>query len=183
MGFYKPEDYHVKMSQKFFLDSNIWLQLIDPRAEDVGFKGRYSDFIQKVQRKGLITSNVLQISEVVNRIQRNAFNSFKSNGDLPGELSFKDFRELNDYKALFNESAEEVKLYVKQICALAIFEDGKFSHQEITSLVQSLSTADFNDLYFLRFCEKVNAAMVTHDGDYTSATSIDIVSLNTKYFQ
>lgn len=167
-------------SSKFFLDSNVWMYLNFPQHSDVAKQiiDSYSDFFDKIISKGcLIETNIVQISELVNLILHLEFVEAKKLNKFQG--NFKSFRASD----LAGKALLHAKTLSDQIVKCSTLRDGVFGVDELKEIVAECDKADFNDLFFAKFCIKEDAILVTHDFDFKAIdTDIKVVSFNRKYF-
>lgn len=169
-----------KSNQTFFLDSNVWLYLLLPQ-DNTAAKGlihKYSKLSDELANLDcLIQTNLIQISELINVILHKEYRFYVKKG---GSGSFKNFRSSADGKLALSKA----KTFIAQITKLAVIQTGLFTNEEMKGMVSQCHIADFNDLYFVEFCVKQNAILITHDFDFGAIRNknLTIVSANRNYF-
>ncbi|KYG71760.1 PIN domain-containing protein [Roseivirga ehrenbergii] len=169
-----------KASQVFFFDSNIWLYLLYPQGNLMAqsYIKTYSEFSDKILRNHCsVVTNIIQISEIINVVIKQEYNIYNRKG---GELNFKNFRDSKEGKT----SLIKAKTLIDQLIRITQIQSETLTDSEIRLIVNQCDCADFNDVYFAKFCEKQNAILVTHDFDFKALNHISITTLsaNQKYF-
>lgn len=176
----KIEDAAPKATEKYFLDSNVWLYLLYPQSSHISqrYIKQYSNFLDQLTSKNcLVLTNLIQVSEMVNVVMQVEYRRFVKSG---GTGSFKDFRG----SSAGIEAMGEAKTLMTQVMKIATPLTGTFNQDEIKAMVAQCDQADFNDIYFAVFCQKQDAMLVTHDFDFNALNviSIGVLSANEKYF-
>lgn len=171
-------NFKPNFSQKFFLDTNVWLYLFYPQHSHVAqvVIDKYSTFFREIlTKKCLITTDNVQLSEMFNLILQLEFKIFKASNPA---ISFKEFRKSPDGL----NSIENAKILTEKIIKFATLRSINISNEELIDIVSNCDKADFNDLYFAYFCEKEEAFLVTHDFDFHSMEkNINVISANNKF--
>jgi len=174
-------DFKPNRTQKFFLDSNVWMYLFFPQHSSIANRiiDKYSHFFNSIVKSDcLIETNILQISELVNLILHLEFKEARKRNVFTG--SFKEFRNSNfAISALTN-----AKVLTDKIIKCSTLRDGIFGVNALQVIVASCDKADFNDLFFAEFCKNENAILVTHDFDFKAVQKeIQVVSFNSNYYE
>lgn len=166
-------------SHKFFLDSNVWFYLLFPQYSKVSRKviDLYSRFYDSILSKGcLIETTILQISELVNLIQRIEYKEFSKKATTI--LTFKEFIKSENGKL----SLKNAQLLVDSILKSASIRQGNLSESEMKEIMKQIEKADFNDMCIAKHCAKEQAVLVTHDFDFNAVQlNFTIVSANDNY--
>jgi predicted nucleic acid-binding protein len=174
-------DFKPKFSEKFFLDTNVWMYLFYPQNSSISKKKiqEYSTLFEFiVDRAFLIESNIVQISEIINLFVKLEFDDFKKKN--PSSLSLKDYRDSEEG----NETRKKAEILVKSIARVATIRSGNLSDSDIQNIVSKINKADFNDICFAFHCNKEKATLLTHDFDFGAIEGdFTIVSGNEKYFK
>lgn len=172
------KDFNPNFSQKFFLDSNVWLYLIFPQHSNIAQKhiNNYSDFFSKIKQKQcLIETNIVQMSELVNLLLQL---EYRKNKKVNNQLTFKEFRNNSQGKT----ALEEAKTLTSFILKFTTLRSGNFNSEEMVKMVENCDKADLNDIYFASHCIKEDAILVTHDFDFNALEkNIKIISANPNY--
>ena len=148
----KADEFAPSMTQKFFFDSNVWLYLTFPQSSDVSKSviHVYSNLFKDVLSQDcLIETNILQISELVNRVIQTEYKLYKKLNPK-WSFTFKEFRESTEGV----QGLKNAKVLTDNIIKCSSLRDGIFALDELEELVRNCDKADFNDLYFAKFCEK-----------------------------
>ncbi|WP_026462504.1 hypothetical protein [Adhaeribacter aquaticus] len=174
----------------YFFDANVWLLIIDRPLQPQYFEQPYIDFWDSLiasQRKDekLIAVNSLLISEIFNAFLRIRFNNFKKALIYKGQLSNTEIN-IYDFKRDYRKTKDcerDVKLFSSEFLAYSdyvqIFNDSA-EKIDLFNFINSFSfDADFNDLFYHKFCKINNLPIVTNDGDF-AFNNIEIISNNRK---
>ncbi len=174
-----PSNFEPIFSNKFFIDTNVWLYLIFPNHSNINKKitGQYSNLYANIlSKKCLIETSIIQISEIVNLILQLEFKEFKKKNSFYGD--FKQFRNSENSKL----ALQNAQILVNTITKTSTIRSGNLTPEEILNISNNIEKADFNDLCFAKHCSKENAILVTHDFDFNALDSkFKIVSANEKY--
>jgi predicted nucleic acid-binding protein len=175
----KTSNFKPSFSDKFFLDTNVWLYLIFPQHSNVskGIIDQYSQFYANIlQKECLIESSIVQISEIVNLILQLEFKQYKKKSKL--HIDFKEFRSSENAK----EALKNAQTLVNTIAKSSAIRSGNLTQEEIITLTSNIEKADFNDLCFAKHCSNENAILVTHDFDFNALNpDFKIITANLKY--
>lgn len=173
-SFEKASDHHVIDNNIYFLDSNIWLKILQPKFNPSYKDKQYRLLFQNIlsNSKSKIAVSSLVLSEVINRILRDVYmnkmiNKIKvDNPDfiLPSNFYKITFRPSEDFRIAYNIICDEIKNYhssIIQICDQ--FGDRiRFSHV----LSNPPINLDFNDHYYYKLCKINKYILVTDDKDF-----------------
>lgn len=165
----------ISSSDKFFLDTNIWIYLLNEKGTTEPVK--YSKFLTKLlTQNAKIIINQEVISEVLNRFVKNEYKKHKP-------LEFKTFRKTQEYRdcyrvicALFNQliDAKVVEFLPIEIS----LEEFKYYIEENTKDKQK-PILDYKDYIFDIFAAKNKLILVTNDGDFSGMRNAEnILSAN-----
>lgn len=173
-------NYKCQITDKFFIDSNVWLYLYYPQSGKISDKiiHEYTEIFTQIKKKNLlISSNMIQFSEIINTIINIEFRLYKEK-TKKFSISLKDFKKLDD----FNETLQNAKTITESILTNVHLRDGIFNESELKSIVLQSDKADFNDMYFVEFCKKEKLHLITHDIDYKALdNSVKLISVNKNY--
>lgn len=164
--------YSITFGDQFFLDTNIWLYLLYPQQSKISERviEQYSDFYNSLLSKNtLIKTHPIQISEYINAFigieykKHQRANSNKA-------LAFKDWKKQQAFEKVLKDVQTTVKSILKQSSLIS----GTFTPQELEDIAVSCDKADFNDLFFIRFAEKENLTLITHDKDFVISKNSNV---------
>lgn len=160
-----------------FFDANIFVYIFWPCANDHN-TSVYSTFFKKCLEKEIpITTNIIVVSEIVNRIFRIEYEKYLKKNNLDkGKLPFKQYRNSRDGLNAQDDIYAVIKAKLTQF---SICPDA-YDKNSIFSFLSSLNT-DFNDCAISHTCKKNNYVLVTNDADFSTA-EIPIISANSKFF-
>lgn len=170
-------DFRPSFNEMFFLDTNVWLYLFYPQSSHVAQPviDAYSNFFKAIAG-GEIQTNLIQMSEIINTILRAEFRVYEEQG---GQDKFKAFREGSEGQKARNEAKSIVTVILKH----ATLRDGSFTPEQLEGIVALCDKADFNDIYFFRYAEKLKLTLVSHDFDFNMLDGeVRVLSVNRKYF-
>lgn len=184
----KASSHSVIDGNKYFLDSNIWLKILQPKVSPKYKDSAYLKLFDKIisNNKVKIVLPSLVISEVINRILRDVYMAkfIRKNPQLIYTDSFyKDvFRPSLDFKIAYNLICDEITNYHSSIELIndTFGSDIKFKHV----LKDPPQNFDFNDYYYFRLCKNNNFILVTDDKDFWSEDITVLTmsdTLNNKY--
>jgi len=155
-------DYQIKFSDKFFIDTNVWLYLLYPQSSlpSKSIIQAYSDFHHKLLNKGsLILTHPIQLSELINAVISIEYKLYTSKYQYQ---KLKDWKKTQDFNRVRSEAQDLAKNITRQSSLIS----GTFAPSELEEIVDNCDQADFNDLFFVKFAEKEQMNIITHDGDY-----------------
>lgn len=168
------DDYRPQSSDKFFLDTNIWMYLycsIGNYRESVVEK--YNEFYEEIlNNSAKVYTSALQISEFFNAYCRLEYNMAKEKNP---KLEYKrHFRKSKEFKKLIIFLKQIIQ---KKILKNAIKLDDNFSTVNLEEILNVSSNFDFNDEYFINMCLKDSIIVVSNDRDFLSHSSdIKVIS-------
>lgn len=165
-------NYTPNAEDVFFIDSNIWIYLLDincivesSKANDKKVE-KYSTFIEKLKENNIeIVLLSMSISEIYNIYIRNLSKRYYDlNGIQYSENRFKKIyrpsRQFNnDNKFIINNIKNNILPLVKVV-------NDNFDDLDINKVLNTRADYDFNDNYYMRFCEKNNYKILTNDKDF-----------------
>ena len=176
-------DTPVNNKKKYFLDTNVLFWCCYPRIGLVSPKdaSRYTPYINYVSKikKNLnpIYTSSLNISEMINLIERKEFELFQS---LPGSMGYnkKDYRA-EEAKRLFIQSNTQTALInATDLCQII---DCPVNYDKIDEFVKDLTShrCDVFDYLFLNVCKEQEITdIVTDDGDFLTVPGITLYTSN-----
>lgn len=164
--------YLPKTGDIFFIDSNIWIYLLDitciiasSKANDKKVE-KYSDFIEKLKENNIeIVLLSMSISEIYNIYIKNLAKRFY---DL-NKISYSEDRFKKKYrpsKQFTYDNRFIVNNIKNNILPLVKVVNDKFDDLDINKVLNARSDYDFNDNYYIRFCERNNYKVLTNDKDF-----------------
>jgi len=154
-------DYQIKYSDKFFIDTNVWLYLLYPQSSQPSKRviQAYSDFYSKLLgRDSLILTHPLQLSELINALISIEYKIYCRKQ----YLKLKEWKKTAEFKKVLSDAKELVNSITRQ----SELRSGTFTPVELKEIVDKCDQADFNDLFFIKFAEKEEMNILTHDGDF-----------------
>ncbi len=170
----KVTTHTVTDGSKYFLDSNIWLKILQPKIsptyKDKNYRLLFDRIIANTKAKIVVPS--LVISEVVNRILREVYmNKYiaklrKTNPGLVVTSDFykNDFRPTEDFRIAYNLVCDEIKNYHSSIELINDEFGSNIKYKHVLS--DPPQGLDFNDYYYYRLCRLNNFNLVTDDKDF-----------------
>ncbi len=161
----------VSPMNSYLFDTNVWIYIYGPiagseRKKQVAYSGLLREIIDR--GAGLaITSMVL--SEYINRVLRIGFAQWKLRTGNENADYKRDFRPTQDFK----DALADVKAQVKDILStVTMRRPDDFNSMDVDRMVQSMSSsADYNDIYLVRCCEKGMMCIVSDDRDIAEIQS------------
>lgn len=167
----KLKEHNVSPLNSYLFDTNVWLYIYGPLAGSEKRKqSQYASLLRDIvdRKAGLfITSMVL--SEYINRVLRIEFEQWKKHNGLYNADYKRDYRTTED----FQDALADVKAQVKDILYnVTQKRPDDFNNIDIDGIVNSMSnSADFNDVYLVRCCERGNMCFVSDDKDIVNIQS------------
>lgn len=166
------QDYKVKSSDIFFFDNNVWMFLY---SSAISGSKRYEQRIygilfREIQCvKATIFINSLIASEYVNANLRLGFEQWKRIPENIARTSYKlDYRPSQS----FAENRDIVYAELEQILKFAERRPDDFNAIDPIKLLGALgSKMDFNDAYYVSYCNLNNLIFVTDDKDMFDTSS------------
>ncbi len=166
------DSFDVTRNQKFFFDSNVWLYLLYPQDNQSANRWitKYSKFNDLVLRRdSLILTNLIQMSELINVIVQKEYKRY-CQSIKPNYINFKEYRDSEEGLNTLGKA----KTFTAQIMKQTTLQTGLFNSEDMKAIVADCDKADFNDIYFARFCQKQSCIMVTHDYDFRALGTLDV---------
>jgi predicted nucleic acid-binding protein len=171
------DDFTPKVTQSYFLDTNVWLLLYGDianfqRREQAKYSKVLKTFIDR-DCSIFLTSNI--ISEFSNVLLQKSFKEWKSKSENVGRRFKDDFVRTSVY-------ADQVKLITTLVlkitklpCVQRIPDD--FNAVDLNLILEKFKIIDFNDAYIAEICKRKSLKLITNDRDFFSLENeIDIVS-------
>lgn len=155
----------------YLFDTNVWLYIFGPIAGSNNQKQHsYSELLNSIiSRKGTIFITSLVLAEYVNKVLQIGFRQWKSKDSTRSNTQFKrNYRTTEDYKT----SLEDAVAQVSAILKVTEKRSDDFNCINIDDIFSSMGqSCDFNDMYFVKCCEKGNMIFVSDDADVTHVDS------------
>lgn len=169
MSKFSIDEYNPVETDKFFLDTNVWMYLycsIGNYKEDIVDK--YNELYSKILDSGAsIYTCALQMSEFFNAYSRLEFNIIKE------EKGYKDFKRDFRNTEQFIELTEQIKMIIKnKILKNSQRLDDLFNDLNIDDIFTNDEGFDFNDQYFTFLCAENQISMVSNDRDIVKNAEI-----------
>lgn len=159
---------------KYFLDSNVWVYVLQPRKTLNPNVIPYVDFVDDVialhnsgnpvKPKFIWTSTLL--SEVINAMLRIACEDFRKRlSPLPANFNYKKhFRPTPAFARVLKRICSDLQAYEPYV---QVQDDGFSALDLFGDLLPGLSSAsDFTDLLYARQMLPLGIPIVTNDGDF-----------------
>ena len=157
--------FNPKKTDKFFLDTNIWISLYIPNYSSNKYLVNESvTFYNKIKSSGakIFTSSLI-LSEFSNVYIINCFKNYKNNNPTKINITKKQFRKELEYQ----NAISNLKVYLRQILKNSEKIDDEFSVFDLKTFEIDLEVFDFNHKYYLEvFGIKKNLIIVTTDSDF-----------------
>lgn len=176
-------NHKIESKNKYFLDANIWINILAaPQKPKYRIKS-YLDFFDKllISNDIKIVVPMLLISEVVNRIIRDVYfaSYLNKNGLNPSNIDrtyFKEkFRPSQEYIDSYNILIDDFNSYNPII---EFVNDGLGVELSSNDILENVDQHfDFNDNFYYQLALKRNYIVVTDDGDFWRE-NVTIVSNN-----
>jgi len=177
---YKDIDRIVPESKdKFFIDTNVWIYICYPTGYRYEWaQEKYDEFLKcSLSAKSKLFISSLVLAEFCNKCLRLEEKSWLDRYQKP-ECEKKEFRKTVHYvdaKKIISTIVE------KQILSICDRVPDFFDSIEVMQMLDPGFKIDYNDLYYLELCRKLDMAFVTHDSDFTMIqTNVLIISANNK---
>lgn len=169
---HKISDYTPKFTDTFFFDTNVWIYLFCPIANNREREQKaYSKFYkQLIQGDKGIFVNSLVLSEFANRYLRIDFNLWKEDNKQYSADYKRDFVGTDR----FMETVEDIKQAIKIILSKSERMTDNFNSISIDNLFSEFGTSDFNDSYYIELARMNNWKIVTHDADFFKNNSVQV---------
>ena len=159
------------------LDANIWLYLYCPLG---GYNERmvsaYSRcYANLLKSANVIFTDVIVLSEVVNRYLRLAFEQYKREENKVNIDYKRDYRVTDNCRNALSEIRGVIK---NRILARSDICNPQYTKESLLNMIDELSPElDFNDQHIIKICNDNGFYLLTHDGDFRNAP-VNIVSAN-----
>lgn len=164
--------YTAKFTESYFLDTNIWIYIFCPLANNRRHEQRvYSNFYKSlIQSRGGIFVNSLVLSEFANAYLRIDFNLWKK--DIQNYTA--DYKRDFVGSARFNETVVDVKQAIQSILSKSERMTDDFNSINLDGLFAEFGSCDFNDAYYLVLASSKGWKIVTHDADFFKDNSLHV---------
>ena len=186
------EQHNFTLTDKLFLDANIWLYLYCPQGSKGDWVDIYSNVFDRILDAGSqIYIDVLVISEFINTFARQEWGLAKQGLELAKQecelteqeyeftkshlCSFKSFRNSPD----FDPIAQGIAAAAKQIMKHCLRVESCFTTLEMDDLLTDYETGnfDFNDQVITEICKSNGLTLITNDSDFKTQ-EIPILTAN-----
>ena len=188
------EQHNFTLTDKLFLDANIWLYLYCPQGSREYWVKTYSNVFDRILDAGSqIYIDVLVVSEFINTFARQewglakeALELAKQEHKLTGQAlelaeshlsSFKNFRNSPN----FDPIAQGIAAAAKQIMKHCSRVESCFTTLDMDDLLTNYDTGnfDFNDQVITEICKNNGFTLITNDSDFKTQ-DIPILTANSK---
>ena len=186
------EQHNFTLTDKLFLDANIWLYLYCPQGSRTYWVKTYSNVFDRIlDAESQIYIDVLVVSEFINtfarqewKLAKQALELAKQEGDLTEQeyelakshlCSFKNFRNSPN----FDPIAQGIAAAAKQIMKHCSRVESCFTTLDIGNLLTNYDTGnfDFNDQVITEICKSNGFTLITNDSDFKTQ-EIPILTAN-----
>lgn len=174
---YKTTDISTLPFQGILLDANIWLYVLCPLGNyspsDVS---KYSQAFKIILKSKTVVTDIVILSEVVNRWLRFGFDEYKRNSGIK-DLNYKrDYRKTAEYTDLSND----IKAIMEPMLLKCVGASSQFTGSDINNILQGMDNQlDLNDRHIIEICKLNSCCLLTHDADFKDA-DIPIISENNR---
>ena len=166
----KIDKHVVSSNNAYFFDTNVWMFIFAPIAGTKKKKQSvYSSLLKDIQsRNATIFISSLVLSEYINAVLRMGFKQWKRvTGNVNADFK-RDYRNTNDYQTIL----EDAVLQVKEILKVCVKRPDDFQIIDIDCILASMNQdADYNDIYYIKDCEKHKMKFVSDDSDIQNVNS------------
>ena len=164
--------YPFSPKEKVIFDTNIWMRLYGPYCFTKDNHFEYSEAFRNIRTNDtdILLNNII-LSEFINAFSRDIW---KHHPHKARWEEFKDFRNSPE----FEEVAEEIGLWMKEIKEMVSFCDLKFDKEIAEGYIDKYlcGSFDFNDIIIAEFSKLIRATLITHDFDFRGCEDITIVT-------
>ncbi|MDE6369893.1 MAG: PIN domain-containing protein [Duncaniella sp.] len=167
-------DYQVSSDDKFFFDNNVWMMLFSSIISGSRQHEQriYNNLFRDIQSaRATIFTNALVVSEFVNANLRIGFKRWKRLPENAGLSNYKtDFRPTQS----FRDYRDIAYADLENILKVSYRKPDDFNTIELSHILgASGQTMDFNDAYFVTYCNQNRLILVTDDKDFFD-TPLDV---------
>lgn len=174
---YTTTDISTLPFQNILLDANIWLYVFCPLGNysqnDITI---YSQAFKTIIKTKKIVTDIVILSEVINRWLRLGFDEYKRSS---GNKSFdykRDYRTTAEFTALSND----IKSIMEPMLLRCVGAKSNYNGSDINTILQGTDNQiDLNDRHIIEICKLNSCCLLTHDADFKEA-DIPIISENYK---
>lgn len=164
-------NYTIKENDCFLFDTNIWVYLGE-LFPDQNNPSEYSDFYEQILEKDILPKIILlNLGEVHNLYMNSKYNDLTR--EEKRNITRKNFRKSDDGKL----HIAHINRHIKSILELSSKLSDDFENTDLSKLLDTTETFDFNDNYILGVAEKHNLIIVTHDSDFVEYKDSDVTIL------
>jgi len=169
------QDFKAQANHKYYFDNNIWMYILCPIGNyKQDFQIKSSRILSQIKSAGAsIFINHLVLSEFSNAYIRLEYNKWKD-GITDGKNEYKKHFK---FTQLYQDTQVEIVASLKRIIKLTQ-HCNELEDSEIKSVINNMSSIDFNDSYYIELCKKENLKLVSNDTDFrTINVDIDLIIL------
>lgn len=174
----------AKISEKFFVDTNIWVNIvyIANKAIDYSSINRdkistYSEFVQGVKQNGELYTSALCLSELGHYIERESYKNYQLKN--PQIDSIKKFRALPEQRKIIVNDIEQAWDDIKALAEILPFTADKSTGDGIIYTLKS-HPLDAYDALFLKTMEENGIKnIISDDKDFYSVADEDRIDIYT----
>ncbi len=176
--FLSVRDYHIKSSDVFFFDNNIWMYLACPLGNYALYKQKaYSGFYSYVlERKNQIFINSLVLAEFSNRFLKLDFNLRYGN-------RAKQYHYKKDYVGTkyYLDTIAVINAELHKIVSFCTRCSDEFNAINFEEVLQLFNEIGFNDSYYCHLAASKKWIIVTDDSDFSKGKIPDLGLTILKY--
>lgn len=164
--------YRIKHQDKFFLDANILINILDTHYAEKGKKDKElidktQTFLKRIGEKGAkIIIIPLLISECINTYSRQRYSKYKQEH---GDIDYKLFRKTSAYKNEIDLLNIQFNMLIEN--DLLVFDGYSISKEELSEYFKQSKVLDFNDFVYGKFVKQKGLIFVTNDKDFMNSVS------------
>lgn len=174
----------VKISEKFFVDTNIWVNIvyIANKAIDYPSPNRdkistYSEFVHRVKQNGKLYTSALCLSELGHYIERESYKNYQRK--YPEIDSIKKFRALPDQRKIIVKDIEQAWDDIKALAEILPFTADESTGDNIIYTLKS-HPLDAYDALFLKTMEEHGIKnIISDDKDFYPVADEDRIDIYT----
>lgn len=168
-------------NKKILLDTNIWIYLFcEIGAYNKRSVNLYSKaFFILLKSGNTFYTDLIILSEFINRYLRIACASYKEREHLPYIDFKKDYRITDDYKNAWETVCDIVR---NSILSHSQIINASYESALITKLLkQDMTDTDFNDNHIVNLCQVEDLFLMTNDADFKN-TDLNVITENNVYW-
>ncbi|WP_165846714.1 MULTISPECIES: PIN domain-containing protein [Candidatus Cryosericum] len=156
------EDYDFAVTDRIFVDANVWMHVYGQSAPDSQVVKLYSGAMQKMlAAHSCLYTDVLVISEVINRYIRIDMKVPRVGKTY---TNFKDFRRSTDFPLAAKGATDIVRRILGATKTIA----NGFEEMQVPDLLRDFESGqyDFNDQVIGILCAREGLTILTDDADF-----------------